>query len=101
MALFGAPVAHEDDPERAVRARLGIHEAIAGLRDDDPALDLLVRIGINTREALVVVVDANPAGGQGMAFGNVVNTAARRQSAAPVERSPFVDGAFRAILTLQ
>ena len=84
MALFGAPVAHEDDPERAVRAGLGIHEAIARLRDDDPALDLHVRIGINTGEALVVL-DADPAGGQGMAFGDVVNTAVRLQSAAPVD----------------
>jgi class 3 adenylate cyclase/tetratricopeptide (TPR) repeat protein len=84
MALFGAPVAQEDDPERAVRAGLGIHEAIAGLRADDPALDLHVRIGINTGEALVVL-DADPAGAQGMAFGDVVNTAARLQSAAPVD----------------
>src|SRR5690349_10067869 len=38
MALFGAPAAHEDDPERAVRAALAIREALAELHEDDPAL---------------------------------------------------------------
>src|SRR5438876_10263689 len=47
MALFGAPVAHEDDPERAVRSALAIRDAIA----EDGALE--VRIGVNTGEALV------------------------------------------------
>src|SRR6186713_57726 len=40
MALFGAPVAHEDDPERAVRAALSIRAAIDRLNDEDPELDL-------------------------------------------------------------
>src|SRR5689334_25083340 len=40
MALFGAPMAHEDDPERAVRAALAIQDAVARLREDDPRLDL-------------------------------------------------------------
>src|ERR687888_629676 len=35
MALFGAPVAHEDDPERAVRAALSIQDAVARLREQD------------------------------------------------------------------
>jgi class 3 adenylate cyclase len=76
MALFGAPVAHEDDPERAVRAALAIREA--ALEDD-----FEVRIAVNTGEALVSM-DARPEAGQGMAAGDVVNTAARLQSAAPV-----------------
>jgi class 3 adenylate cyclase len=46
MALFGAPTAHEDDPERAVRAALAIREAIAELNQTDPALDLHVRMGV-------------------------------------------------------
>lgn len=77
VALFGAPVAHEDDPERAVRAALAIREW-AG---DEGGLQ--VRIGIATGEVLVALA-AQPATGEGMASGDVVNTAARLQSAAPV-----------------
>jgi class 3 adenylate cyclase/tetratricopeptide (TPR) repeat protein len=76
MALFGAPTAHEDDPERAVRAALAIREfALEG--------KLELRVGITTGEALVSL-DARPDAGEGMASGDVVNTAARLQSAAPV-----------------
>jgi class 3 adenylate cyclase/tetratricopeptide (TPR) repeat protein len=77
MALFGAPVAHEDDPERAVRAALAIREWV--LEDGEPHL----RIGVNTGEALVTL-GARPAAGEGMAAGDVVNSAARLQTAAPV-----------------
>src|SRR4051795_12806836 len=77
MALFGAPVAHEDDPERAVRAALAIRDWV---REED---DLQVRIAVNTGEALVLL-GARPAEGEGMAAGDVVNTAARLQTAAPV-----------------
>jgi class 3 adenylate cyclase len=76
MALFGAPVAHEDDPERAVRAALAI-------RDFATENELELRVGITTGEALVQL-DAQPDAGEGMASGDVVNTAARLQSAAPV-----------------
>jgi class 3 adenylate cyclase/tetratricopeptide (TPR) repeat protein len=76
MALFGAPVAHEDDPERSVRAALAIREWAT---DEG---DLQVRIGITTGEALVAL-GARPEAGEGMASGDVVNTAARLQSAAP------------------
>jgi predicted ATPase/class 3 adenylate cyclase len=81
MALFGAPVAHEDDPERAVRAGLAIQEW-ACKRDD-----LQVRIGITTGEVLVRL-DAQA--GEAMAAGDVVNTASRLQSAAP-ENGVLVD----------
>jgi class 3 adenylate cyclase len=47
MAVFGAPLAHEDDAERAVRAALRIIEAIAELNQDS-ALDLSVRAAVNT-----------------------------------------------------
>jgi class 3 adenylate cyclase/tetratricopeptide (TPR) repeat protein len=76
MALFGAPTAHEDDPERAVRAALAIRDWI---REEG---ELQLRIGITTGEALVAL-GARPAEGEGMASGDVVNTAARLQSAAP------------------
>jgi class 3 adenylate cyclase/tetratricopeptide (TPR) repeat protein len=78
MAVFGAPMAHEDDPERAVRAALAIRDALA----EDA--DLHVRIGITTGEALVTL-GARPLEGEGMAAGDVVNTAARVQAAAPTD----------------
>jgi class 3 adenylate cyclase len=78
VALFGAPVAHEDDPERAVRAALAIRDWVG----EDA--DMHVRIAVNTGEALVAL-GARPAAGEGMASGDVVNTAARLQAAAPVD----------------
>jgi class 3 adenylate cyclase len=77
MALFGAPVSREDDPERAIRAALAIRDWIA----EEGKLE--VRIAVNTGEALVNL-RARPEAGEGMASGDVVNTAARLQSGAPV-----------------
>ena len=65
MAVFGAPVAHEDDAERAVRAGLRILEAIGELNEADPGLSLQVRVGINTGEA-VVALGARPEQGEGI-----------------------------------
>jgi hypothetical protein len=59
MAVFGAPVAHEDDAERAVRAGLRILEALEELNRGDEKLQLQVRVGINTGEA-VVALSAHP-----------------------------------------
>jgi len=89
VALFGAPVAHEDDPERAVRAALAIREWVT---DEG---ELQVRIGVNTGEALVSL-GARPAEGEGMASGDVVNTAARLQSAAPVNGILVGEQTYRA-----
>ncbi len=89
MAVFGAPTAHEDDPERAVRAALAIREALA----DDADLD--IRIGITTGEALIAL-GARPDEGEGMASGDVVNTAARLQAAAPVNGVVVDETTFRA-----
>jgi class 3 adenylate cyclase/tetratricopeptide (TPR) repeat protein len=83
MAVFGAPVAHEDDAERAVRAGLRVLEAIEELNAAHPNLELRVRIGINTGET-VVDRGARPELGEGFVAGDVVNTASRLQSAAPV-----------------
>jgi class 3 adenylate cyclase/tetratricopeptide (TPR) repeat protein len=82
MAVFGTPVAHEDDAERAVRAGLRILAAISELNDTRPGLDLEVRIGVATGEGLVRV-GARPELGQGVVVGDVVNTAARLQTVAP------------------
>jgi class 3 adenylate cyclase/tetratricopeptide (TPR) repeat protein len=94
MALFGAPAAHEDDPERGVRAALAIREAIAELNAADPGLDLHVRIAVTTGEA-VVALGARPSEGEGMAAGDVLNTASRLQAAAPVD-GILVDAATHA-----
>jgi class 3 adenylate cyclase/tetratricopeptide (TPR) repeat protein len=77
MAIFGAPVAHEDDPERAVRAALAVRDAIRERGE------LEVRIAVNTGEA-IVRLGARPESGEGMATGDVLNTASRLQNSAPV-----------------
>ena len=89
MALFGAPVTREDDPERAVRAALAIRDWIA------EEGELQVRIAVNTGEALVNLA-ARPEAGEGMAAGDVVNTAARLQSAAPVNGILVGETTYRA-----
>jgi class 3 adenylate cyclase/tetratricopeptide (TPR) repeat protein len=89
MALFGAPVTREDDPERAVRAALAIRDWIA------EEGELQVRIAVNTGEALVNLA-ARPEAGEGMAAGDVVNTAARLQSAAPVNGIIVGETTYRA-----
>jgi class 3 adenylate cyclase len=82
VGVFGAPTTHEDDPERAVRAALAIQDAITELNEANPALELEVRVGVNTGEALVAL-GARPEQGEGMVSGDVMNTGARLQSAAP------------------
>src|SRR4051812_778263 len=80
MAAFGAPAVHEDDPERAVRAGFALLDAVDQLNQEQ-SLGLAVRIGINTGTA-VVTTSSRPELGEGMVTGDVVNTAARLQTAA-------------------
>ena len=94
MAVCGAPVAHEDDAERAVRAALGILAAIAQLNEADPTLGLQVRVGVNTGEA-VVSLGARPDQGEGIVTGDVVNTAQRIQTAAPVNGVAVGEDTYR------
>ena len=94
MAVFGAPVAHEDDAERAVRAGLRILDAMAELSEDE-ALDLSVRAAVATGEA-VVQLGAQPGTGEGIATGDVVNVAARLQGQAPVGGLIVNEQAYRA-----
>jgi class 3 adenylate cyclase len=89
MALFGAPVAHEDDPERAVRAALAIRD---WAREEGR---VEVRVGVASGEALIAL-GARPERGEGMAAGDVVNTAARLQAAAPVNGILVGERTFRA-----
>ena len=89
MAVFGAPVVHEDDPERAVRAALAICHGVV----EDGSLE--VRVAVNTGEALVNV-DAHPELGEAMVAGDVVNTASRLQNAAPVNGILVGEATYRA-----
>ena len=78
VALFGAPVAHEDDAERAVRAALRMQDTLAA-HCSESDLDIRMRVGVNTGE---VLVGALRAGGDYTAMGDVVNLASRLQTAA-------------------
>ena len=78
MAVWGAPVAQEDDAERAVRAALDLVQAVSELGEEVSAPGLRARAGVLTGEAAVM-----PGGvEQGMVVGDLVNTASRVQSAA-------------------
>src|ERR1043166_6245643 len=79
VAVFGAPTTYGDDAERAVRAALAVRDGVHSLE----GLDVQVRIAVNTGEALVAL-GARPELGEAMVAGDVVNTASRLQSAAPV-----------------
>ena len=85
MAVFGAPLVHEDDAERAVRAALAIRDA----------LGTGVKVAVNTGEA-VVDVGARPDAGEGMASGDFLNTAYRIEEATPAGAVLVGDAAYRA-----
>ncbi len=95
MAVFGAPTAHGDDPERAVRAALAVREAVPALNAERPGLELRIRGAVNTGEA-VVSLSARPALGEAMVAGDVVNTASRLQQHAPVGEIVVGEETFRA-----
>jgi class 3 adenylate cyclase/tetratricopeptide (TPR) repeat protein len=95
MAVFGAPVAHGDDAERAARAGLRVLEAIGELNREQPALDLSARAAVATGEA-VVAVGSVPELGEALAMGDVVNTASRLQSAAPTGQLIVGEETYRA-----
>src|SRR5688572_12971957 len=85
VALFGAPVAHEDDAERAVRAALQMQQTVVNYATALPSsgapriAGVQLRVGVNTGEVLVGTVRA---GGEYTAMGDVVNVASRLQGLA-------------------
>ncbi|HEX6500574.1 MAG TPA: adenylate/guanylate cyclase domain-containing protein [Micromonosporaceae bacterium] len=82
MAVFGAPVAHEDDAERAVRAALSMQRAVRRVLDDEQGggTPLGLRVGLNTGEVVAGVQAAL----EYTVIGDTVNTAARLADAAAV-----------------
>ena len=92
MAVWGTPVATEDDAERAVRAALDLVAAVSALGDEVRAEGLRARAGVLTGEAAVTI----GAEGEGMVAGDLVNTASRIQSTAPAGSVYVGDGTRRA-----
>ena len=109
MAVFGAPVAHEDDPERAVRAALAMQRAVRRVLDDERGggAPVGLRIGVNTGE----VVAGVQASLEYTVIGDTVNTAARLADAAAVgavyagaateRRPPGTSPSWRRLLPLR
>jgi class 3 adenylate cyclase/tetratricopeptide (TPR) repeat protein len=81
MGVYGSPLTHEDDPERAVRAALAILEGVSEMNRRRAGDPLAVRIGVNTGEAVVTLAAGVQVGEN--VTGDVVNTAARLQAVAP------------------
>ncbi len=81
MAVFGAPVAHEDDAERAVRAALGMQDAMGEINERlgaDHGVNFALRVGVNTGEVV-----AGAVGDGYTVIGDTVNVAARLQARRP------------------
>ena len=93
VAIFGAPVAHEDDPERAVRTAFAMRDAVGELNDGSD-VDLHLRIGVNTGEAVVSLGAIET--GVGIVTGDVVNTCQRLETAAPVDGILVGESTYRA-----
>lgn len=86
MAVFGAPVAHEDDAERAIRAALAMQNAIMRLNDElerEHGVRVALRVGVNTGEVIAGLL-AGEEHGTYTVIGDTVNTAQRLESAAPL-----------------
>jgi class 3 adenylate cyclase/tetratricopeptide (TPR) repeat protein/type II secretory pathway predicted ATPase ExeA len=94
MGVFGAPVAHEDDPERAVRAGLGMQEAMEEINrqaETQGGVGFLLRVGINSGEVM-----AGAVGDRYTVMGDAVNVAARLQAAARPETVTVGEETYRA-----
>jgi class 3 adenylate cyclase/tetratricopeptide (TPR) repeat protein len=92
MAVWGVPVAHEDDAERAVRAGLDLVAAVQALGEQVGVAEMATRVGIVTGEVAVTL----GAVGEGMVAGDAVNTAARVQAVA-TPGQVWVDEATRSL----
>jgi DNA-binding SARP family transcriptional activator/class 3 adenylate cyclase/energy-coupling factor transporter ATP-binding protein EcfA2 len=95
MAVFGAPVAHEDDPERAVRAALAIRDTLAEFNETRAAPRLQIQIGITTGEALVAA-SATLDAGEATITGTLTANAAQLQQVAPPGTVLIDEATYRA-----
>jgi len=93
MGVFGVPVVHEDDAERAVRAALAIQDRVREFGERNPGRAFAVRAGVETGGA-VVTLATGPQVGENV-VGDVVNTASRLQGVAPVGGVVVGEGAYR------
>ena len=93
MALFGAPISHEDDADRAVRASLDMREALTDL-SSELNVELTMHTGINTGTVVAVNVGSDLRM-QYTVIGDVVNVAARLQSVADASQILVGDGVYR------
>src|SRR5262245_11386848 len=94
MGVFGAPVAHEDDPERAVRAGLAMQEAMQEVNrqsQEQYGVEFSLRVGINSGEVM-----AGAVGDRYTVMGDVVNVAARLQAAGRPESVTVGENTYRA-----
>ncbi|MBN1579381.1 MAG: zinc ribbon domain-containing protein [Anaerolineae bacterium] len=85
VAFFGAKAAHEDDPERAVRAALAMQETVKSYAvelKDDRGIELLLRVGVNTGEVIAAHVGDDRRHSEDTAMGRAIALAARMESAA-------------------
>ncbi len=92
MAVWGAPIAREDDAERGVRAALDLVDAVRRLGRASGDGELALRAGVLSGEAAVAVGAVD----QGLVAGDLVNTASRLQSVAPAGSVLVGEGTFRA-----
>lgn len=99
LAYFGYPVAHEDDPERAVRAGLAMQERMAAFSDEltqQRGLRLRMRVGLNTGLVLAGQMGASGSHQESTVMGDTVNTASRLQTLAPPSKVVVSQSTYRA-----
>lgn len=102
LAFFGAPVAHEDDPQRAILAGLGILEAIRAYREEIGhrwGVDFDVRVGINTGTVVVGAVGSDLRL-EYTAIGDAINLAARMEQTAQPGTVQVAEDTYRLVAPL-
>jgi len=109
VAFFGIPTAHEDDPERAIRAALAMQAAVARyaaelvqeqVTEEGTGIELLLRVGLNTGEVIAARVGDRQQHTEDTAMGRAVALAARMESAAEPGTVLVTENTYRLTETL-